>query len=295
MNLLRWLALGGLAGAGGYWLLRYLQPEESSLVLNGSVVVITGASSGIGRALADAFARRGAKIVLAARRADMLETVRQQIEPYATDVLAIPTDVTDEASLRALVSQTLERFGRIDVLVNNAGVLVTGPLHTMSADDIHQGVRTNYEAAIMLTQLVLPTLLAQRSGKIINMASVNGRVPNPTSTIYGSTKHGLLAFSDSLRRELFGTGVHVTSVLPRWTRTELVPPEILATVRDMDTPEFVAERTIDGLLKNLDNVYFGTAMTRGAMWCERHLPRVMNLYWRMQMTPQYLERSRMNK
>lgn len=295
MSRLRWLALGGLLGAGGYWLLRYLQPEESSLVLNGSVVVITGASSGIGRALADAFARRGAKVVLAARRTDMLETVRQQIEPYATDVVAIPTDVTDEASLRALVSQTMERFGRIDVLINNAGVLITGPLHTLTTDNIHQGVRTNYEAAILLTQLVLPTLLAQRSGKIINIASVNGRVPNPTSTIYGSSKHALLAFSDSLRRELFGTGVHVTSVLSRWTRTELVPPEILATVQDMDTPEFVAERTIDGALRNLDNVYFGTFMTRLGMWCERHMPRVMNLYWRMQMTPQYVERSRMNK
>jgi short-subunit dehydrogenase len=295
MNWLRLLALGGVAGASGYWLLRYLQPEDSPMVLNGSVVVITGASSGIGRALADAFARHGAKVVLAARRADVLETARKQIEPYATEVLAIPTDITDETNLRALVDQTLARFGRIDVLVNNAGAGVSGPLHTLNADDIRQGVRTNYEAAMLLTQIVLPTMLAQRSGKIVNIASLDGRVAVPAASIYGSSKHGLLAFSDALRRELFGTGVHVTSVLPSWTRTDMIPPDVQTALPHIDTPEFVAAQTIDGMLRNLDNVYFGGFTERLELWCERHFPRLMNLYYRMQMTPQYLDSSQSRK
>ena len=288
MRPLRWLALGGLVGASSYWLLRYLQPEESPMILNGSVVIVTGASSGIGRALAESFARRGAKVVLAARRAEMLETVRLQIEPYATDVLAIPTDITDEANLRALVSQTLDRFGRIDVLVNNAGVAVGGQLHTLTPDNVRSILRTNYEAAAILTQLVLPSMLAQRHGHIVNIASLDGRVAIPASTLYSSSKHALLAFSDALRRELFGTGVHVTSVLPSWTRTDAIPEAVRSTLPHLDTPEFVAEQTIDGMLKDRDDVYFGSFAERLELWGDRHLPHLMNLYWRMKMTPQYL-------
>jgi short-subunit dehydrogenase len=288
----RWLALGGVAGVGGYWLMRYLQPEQSPLVLNGSVVIVTGASSGIGRAYAESFARRGAKVVLVARRHALLDSVKQQIEPYATDVLMLPTDVMDEAALRNVVERTVERFGRIDVLINNAGVLTTGSLHTLSADAIRAMLRTNLEAAVLLTTLALPTLLAQRSGKIVNVASFGGRVALPGAVPYITSKHGLMGFSDSLRRELFGTGVDVTSVLPFWTRTEMVPADVQARLRQIDTPEFVAERTIDALLKAMPNVIFGGYEARIGLWTERHLPRLLNLYWRMQMTPKYLERNR---
>ncbi|MCS6871752.1 MAG: SDR family NAD(P)-dependent oxidoreductase, partial [Anaerolineae bacterium] len=118
---LRWFLLGSAASVAIYWLIRFLRPEHSPLVLNRAVVIITGASSGIGRAYALAFARRGARVVLAARRAALLEEVRAEIATYAADVLCVPTDVNDDAQLEHLVKTTLERYGRIDILVNNAG------------------------------------------------------------------------------------------------------------------------------------------------------------------------------
>lgn len=295
MRLFRWLLVGGGIGAAGYWLARYLQPENSPLILNGSVVIVTGASSGIGRALAESFAKRGAKVVLAARRAEMLETVRQHIEPYAADVLAQPTDITNADEVRALVQQTLARFGRIDVLINNAGVAVTGPLPTLTVDDIQQGLRTNLEAAIMLTRLVLPTMLAQRFGKIINVASTSGKLNIPGAVPYVVAKQALVAFSDVLRREIFGTGVNVMSVLPYWTRTDMVPPEVQSRVRYLDTPEYVAERVVDGLLKQETEVGFGDLQIRVAMWLDQHLPGLMNLYWRSRIDPRYLESLRRGK
>lgn len=289
MKLLRWIVFGGAAGAAAYWLYNYLRPSHSELILTDSVVVITGASSGIGRAYATSFARKGAKLVLAARREDLLAQLEHEIAPYAADILLVPTDVNDPLQLQALVDQTLARYGRIDILVNNAGVLATGLFHTISPIAIRNMVRTNYEAVMLLTQLVLPTMLAQRAGRIVNVASVGGIIAAPTSAPYSSAKRGVLAFSDALRRELSGTGVDVISVLPSWTRSEMLPPELESGLGHVDSAEFVAETTIAALLRNEANVYFGDAEMRVGMWLDRHLPRVMNLLFRMRMTPAYID------
>src|SRR4051794_8831628 len=122
--------LGGAGLLGSYIIDRLLQSAIPVPTIAGGVVLITGASSRIGRAYAVAFARRGARVVLAARREELLEDVRREIEPYAADVLVVPTDVTDADQLQALVNKTRDRFGRIDILVNNAGLPLGGPLHT---------------------------------------------------------------------------------------------------------------------------------------------------------------------
>lgn len=288
MKLLRWL-LPGIGAVGGYWLWRYLQPGHSPLILNDAVVIVTGASSGIGRAMTESFARRGAHVVLAARRAERLADLEKQIVPYAASVLIVPTDVTDETALTTLVEQTLSAHGRIDILVNNAGVVTTGQLHTMSRDDVRRVLRTNLEAAMCLTQLVLPSMLAQRSGYIVNIAATGGRVAIPLALPYIAAKHGMLGFSDALRRELFGTGVVVTSVLPYWTRSEMVPPEMTPNLNYLDSAETVAERTISGLLKYKKDIVFGDWQVKAGMWLERHLPRTMNLFWRMAMSPAYID------
>ncbi len=289
-----WIMLAGAAGA--YWLYQRLQPEPSRLVLNERVVVISGASSGIGRAYANAFARRGAKVVLAARRDELLEAVRAEIAPYAADALAVPTDVTDDAQLQNLVDTTLQRFGQIDVLVNSAGIDASGPLHNIPPDSIRRMIDTNLSSALCLIGLCLPSMLAHGSGRIVNVASVAGAIATPYYASYSASKHGIIALSDALRRELDGTGIEVVSVLPYWTYSEIITPEVAKTLVEagykIDSPEHVAQRTIEGLADGKREIYFGGPTTRAAIWLERHFPALMSLVWRAQVTPSFIETSR---
>lgn len=289
MGRFRWFLLGGAASAAAYWLMRYLRPEHSPLVLNQAVVIITGASAGIGRAYALAFARRGARLVLAARRAEALEEVRAEVATYAAAVLCVPTDINDDAQLEALVQTALDHYGRVDILINNAGVVDYGTLQNHHPRRTRQMVSTNLASAINLTRLCLIPMLTQRSGAIINVSSMAGKIPTAQQPVYAATKVGLIAFSDALRRQLEGTGVRVVSVLPSYTDTEMVAPAMQDYVREMgltvDTPHYVAERTIDGLLKGEQEILFGgTVMLVGA-WLERHFPLLSTLAQRYIFTP----------
>lgn len=292
MRRLRWFLLGSAASVAAYWLVRYLRPEHSPLVLNQAVVIITGASSGIGRAYALAFARRGARVVLAARRAALLEEVRAEIATYAADVLCIPTDINDDAQLEHLVQTTLERYGRIDILINNAGVVMHGMLQNHDPSRVREMVNANLASAINLTRLCLPTMLAQRSGVIMNISSVGGKVPNATVPAYAATKAGMNAFSDALRRQLEGTGVRVVNVLPSYTDTDMLSPAIQDYVRNLgftvDTPQYVAEHTIDELLKGEQEIWFGGFTTRAVAWLERHVPFLSTLVQRALITPEVI-------
>jgi len=295
MKLSRWLTLGGTL-VGGYWLLQRLQPQAAPLILKDSVVLITGASAGIGRAYAHAFAKRGAHVVLAARRADMLGTVGQEISQYGGEALIVPTDVSDLRQLEALVAATLERFGRIDVLVNNAGVTASGPVHTLSIDRLRHAIDVNLAAAICLTNLVLPFMLARGAGRIVNVSSGLGAVAMPFFSAYSASKHGLIAFSDALRRETEGTGIGVTSVLPGWTQSEMVPLPLEQRLRKMgftvDTAEYVADRTVEGLLDGKSQIIFGGLNAYLGIWLERYCPLLITLYWRTALTPEFIALSR---
>jgi short-subunit dehydrogenase len=291
-----WLLLGGLSMAGRYLIKQLSHATLPPFTIENSVVIITGASSGIGRAYATAFAKRGAKVVLAARREELLEEVRREIEPYAADVLVVPTDVTDNDQLQALVNATRDRFGRIDILVNNAGVPLGGPLHTIPQKVINNTINVNLTSAIMLTTLVLPKMLAQRSGRIVNISSILGGIAIPYYSVYAVTKHGLMAFAKTLRRELDGTGVGVVSVMPTWTATEMVSSEAQKTLLEsgsgVDSPDFVAERTIEGLLHGETDIYFGGTQMRTAHFLERHFPALMDVYFRITTTPNRIASSR---
>jgi len=287
VNLMRWVKmgiLGGGVGAAGAWLWRYLQPEHSPLVLEHAVVVITGASGGIGRAYAHTFAKQGCRIVLAARRADALEEVRTEIAPYAADVLVVPTDVRDDDALGRLVQTTLDAFGQIDILINNAGVTQHGMLHRESPQDIRALVDTNLASAMALTALALPSMLARGSGWIVNLASVAGHTDFPFYIVYAPVKRGLISFGDTLRRQLDGTGVHVLNVMPSYTTTAMVTPSVMAWVKSMDmavdTPETIAEKTLDALLKNRKELLFGGLLLRGGLFLQRHFPRLADILGR---------------
>jgi short-subunit dehydrogenase len=292
---MRWrhrLLLGGVLGGGLYWLIRYFRPEHSTLVLNERVVIITGASSGIGRALAFAFARRAARIVLVARREDRLEAVRREIEPYTSDVLVLPADITDERQLQRVINRTLETFGRIDILVNNAGVMLGGALTDHAPDRVEQALRVNLWSPIRLTQLVLPHMLANNSGYILNIGSGLGRTAMPALAPYVASKYGLAGFSDALRRELDGTGIQLTLVLPTWTHTEMLTPEAEDLVRrygfHVDDPDDVAERAVLALVHGDHEVILGGLMEKIGILTERYAPFLVRLYWKLWLSPEWV-------
>ena len=190
--------------------------------LAGQVVIITGASAGIGEATARRLMRGGAQVVLTARRPDRLEALAHELDPTGANVLAVAGDITSDADRRKLVAAALEKFGRIDGLVNNAGYGTRGPVEIVPVDLIRKNFETNIFSLIALTQLVAPHLRAQGSGCIVNIGSVAGKIARPLSSIYDSTKHALEALTDGLRGELKPFGVHVTLIRPGFIATEFI-------------------------------------------------------------------------
>jgi NADP-dependent 3-hydroxy acid dehydrogenase YdfG len=188
--------------------------------LAGAVVVVTGASAGIGEATALRFARAGSRLVLAARRADRLEALAERIRAHDRDVLTVRCDVTRRDDLDALAAATLERFGRADVVVANAGIPGGGPFRELSADRIDLVVETNVLGVMHTVRAFLPTLVEQHAGHVVVVSSLAGRFATPGSSIYGATKHAVTAFAESLAYELEPFGVRVTSVNPGFTETE---------------------------------------------------------------------------
>jgi short-subunit dehydrogenase len=184
------------------------------------VVIITGASSGIGEATARRLSRAGARLILAARRTDRLATLCAELDPSSERTLVVACDITADTDRRALVDAALERFGRIDALINNAGYGQRGPVERVPVEAIRANFETNVFALIALTQLVAPLLRAQGHGRIINIGSVAGRIARPMSSIYDSTKHAIEALTDGLRGELKPFGVQVVLVRPGFIQTE---------------------------------------------------------------------------
>ena len=187
------------------------------------VVIVTGASSGIGEATARQFGKEGAKIVLAARRVDKLETLAQEILAMSSgaETLVVQADLSRLDDIQALIKQTLDKFGRIDVLVNNAGFGRLDWLENLDpVKDIQSQFDVNVLGVIQTTRQALPIMMKQRSGHIINMCSMAGLVATPTYTIYAACKHAVHGFSEALRREVKPWGIDVSMIYPGGVATE---------------------------------------------------------------------------
>src|SRR5688572_19547929 len=189
----------------------------------GKVVIVTGASSGIGEATAREFGGEGAKVVLAARRVDKLQTLADEINKIGNgaEVLVVQADLSKLEDIQALVSQTLAKFNRIDILVNNAGFGRLDWLENLDpVKDIQAQIDVNVMGVIQTTRQVLPVMIKQRSGSIINMCSMAGLVATPTYTIYAACKHAVHGFSEALRREVKPWGIEVSLIYPGGVATE---------------------------------------------------------------------------
>ena len=190
------------------------------------VVIITGASSGIGTAVARRMARDGTRLALAARRVDRLEQVAADIERVGGQALVLPTDVTRQENVERMLQATLSRWGHVDVLFNNAGMGGDDLFTLMDMSSIQARIDLNLVAVIRCARLVLPVMVEQKHGHIINTSSLAGLVALPGSTLYSATKWGVVGFSDSLRREMkaLETGVDVSAFCPGFTPSEISEP-----------------------------------------------------------------------
>jgi short-subunit dehydrogenase len=173
-----------------------------------SVAIVTGASSGIGRQLALDFADRGTRLVLAARRGDRLVQVAEECSQRGVDVEVCIGDLAERSFAESLVQHALERFGRIDVLVNNAGIPKHKPFFQVTPEDVDYTLRVNFLSAAYLTLAALPPLLRQGGGYVVNISSAAGRVPPPRETVYAASKYALTGFSEGLALDLEGSNIH---------------------------------------------------------------------------------------
>ena len=190
--------------------------------IEGKVIVITGASSGMGEAAARHLAAQGARVVLGARRADRIETIATAIKDAGGEAIAVPTDVIRRDDLVRLVGTAVESFERIDVLINNAGVMPLSPVERLKIDEWDQMIDVNLKGVLYGVAAALPHMTAQKSGHIINLSSVAGHKLFPGSAIYSATKFGVRAFSEGLRQELKPYNIRTTNISPGAVQTELL-------------------------------------------------------------------------
>jgi short-subunit dehydrogenase len=241
--------------------------------LDGEVAIVTGASAGIGAATAAELARRGATLVLAARGAAALAAQAEAIAAEGGCALAVPADISDAEQVDHLVERATERFGKVDVLVNNAGIGWTKLLVNSTPDEIRQIVDINLTGAILMTRAVLPGMLEREHGAIVNVSSVCGRVA--VEPLYSATKYGIRGFSLSLRRHLTGSDVSVSLVSPGNIRTQMTKD----VDEPMAEPEVVAE-AIASVIKRPRRELVVPSKHYAVVWLEQQLPSLADFAYR---------------
>jgi short-subunit dehydrogenase len=211
-----WKTLGAIAVVGG-WIGRQLM--RSRYDFTGKVVLLTGGSRGLGLELARVLARKRARLALVARDEEELGRARDALSPTGAEVEIFVCDVRFQDQVQRVVREVGERFGRVDVLINNAGVIQIGPQETMRVSDYQEAMDTHFFGPLFMVQAVLPGMRQRRGGRIVNIASAGGKVPTPHLLPYVASKFALVGWSEALHAELRRDGIVVTTVCPGLTRT----------------------------------------------------------------------------
>ena len=218
--------------------------------LAGTAVLVTGASSGIGEATALALGRGGARVALVARRVEQLAAVARGVEAAGGTALVVPADVTIAAEVAGAIERCVARFGRLDVLVNNAGAAVFATVEETTEADLRRMLAVNLESVFHGIKAALPVMRRQGGGHIVNVASTAGRRGSPYVGAYCAAKFGVVGLTESLRAELMGSGIHVSLVLPGATRTPFFDAAVRRTshhvglVGPVESAEQVAARIV---------------------------------------------------
>ncbi len=216
-------------------------------------ILITGGSAGIGKALLKEIVNRGGnKIAVVARNQAKLEALKAEFSDI--DLVTISGDVSSPKDLDKVISEIDNRWGALDILINNAGVVSAGALEDISDEDIINQVSINLTGPILLTKKCLPLLKKSKEGAIVNVSSGLGYIAWPFYNVYAATKAGIRQFSDALRRDLYQYPLHIMTIYPTATETPMMEN---AMVDNMDNPDMVARVSMDGLINKEHNVIFG--------------------------------------
>ena len=243
------------------------------------VVVITGASSGIGEAAAIEFAKNGAIVVLIGRRSEKLLEVEKKISKYKVSTLVCICDVSNKLQVKEMSEKVLEKFGRIDILVNNAGFAIYGKVSDLDIEQMESQIATNYFGMVYCIKNFLPKMLEQNSGHIVNVASVAASFGLPGLASYSASKFAMLGFSEGLLHELNGTDVHVTVVSPIMVRTNFFDHSSFESMPKFSPTSLSAEKVAKAILKaakssRLEIIVPG--IVRGAVWTKQTFPYLIN-------------------
>jgi NAD(P)-dependent dehydrogenase (short-subunit alcohol dehydrogenase family) len=217
-NLPKTLALGA-GGVCALYAARAAIRKWSEYDLRGKTVLITGGSRGLGLVLAREFVSEGANVVICARDRSELQRAAIELAHLGGPALAIPCDLTDQSQVEIMVGTILEHFGKVDVLVNNAGIINVGPIDVMTVEDYEEAMDTNYWGALYTILAVLPHMRDRREGRIVNISSIGGKVSVPHLLPYSASKFALTGLSEGLRSELKKDGITVTTIFPGLMRT----------------------------------------------------------------------------
>lgn len=218
-------------------------------------IIITGASSGVGRSIAERCAASGANVILLARRLDVLKEIGADLQDrYSVSVRIFKLDVSDTEEVKNVFRQIFEEIGQVDILVNNAGYGIFRSAHEVSIEEVKEMFSVNVIGMIACTNMVLPVMMKQGSGHIINIASQAGKIATPKSSSYAATKHAVLGFTNSLRMEVWDRNIFVTAVNPGPIKTDFfkIADEtgsyVKSVKRFMITPDFVADHVVGAML-----------------------------------------------
>ncbi len=245
--------------------------------MTGKTVLVTGASGGIGGAIARELSQRGASLIVAGRQMSRLNELCTELRAKGTDVLPVTGDISDAQQREALVATVLQRVRKLDVLINCAGVQNFGFFENERAEDAARLFAVNTVAPIAMINAFLPHMLENRSGRIVNVGSIFGSIGFPCFATYSASKFALRGFSEALRRELAGTGVGVTYVAPRFTKTAFNRLEVVRMAHALkmrqDEPQAVAASVVSAIESDERNRYFG--------WRERLFVRINSVLPRL--------------